>query len=535
MFAPNAYRLSSPPTTPESFGLPARKTTSSTSPEFDDDSHYSESLQSSRTRQSSLPSTAPSQPVSIPPRARPVRGSQRLNVRRQEDRRASRSPVETHKPDGVPPSVAALLALTSIPAPKKSDAFRRHRGEYERMLRASPAVSQLEPVSKARNNTAASLPPRSVMDVLLSPPDELEEDEFGDDSERGAGLSSRSISCDSVPSLYTDDEYMSSPAMPRTPTGISARKASYERKSKSPSSLASEDCATDHPLLPTTRNPDSLSPPTTSDRTQPSSSPPPETRPPLTRKTSVLKSNLTASFRALRSAARSFSNFAASTATATPFITPEDYLTRSILSVSPQLTDERRPLPLSEDPTPALRRYLNPTTTASPLDKANGMQQYTPTHPQAGDDPPCTASIQLQVYRRVPSRRSSRSLNSTSAASSSSSSPGPSLEVGTTPSSAPAEAAPWPTRRENRENSDFLRVIVCEMNMRRAGKLAEEAIGKARFVLPPRSPAWATPGGETYGAVGVGDPEKDRRIGDGDEEEDLASVPKRWRAVSPGY
>lgn len=41
-------------------------------------------------------------------------------------------------------------------------------------------------------------------------------------------------------------------------------------------------------------------------------------------------------------------------------------------------------------------------------------------------------------------------------------------------------------QREPRENSDFLRVIVLEMNMRREGKLDAKALGKARVWLPPR-------------------------------------------------
>ena len=39
--------------------------------------------------------------------------------------------------------------------------------------------------------------------------------------------------------------------------------------------------------------------------------------------------------------------------------------------------------------------------------------------------------------------------------------------------------------REPRENSDFLRVVVMEMNMRRAGKLDGE--GRARLWLGPRN------------------------------------------------
>ena len=41
-------------------------------------------------------------------------------------------------------------------------------------------------------------------------------------------------------------------------------------------------------------------------------------------------------------------------------------------------------------------------------------------------------------------------------------------------------------QREPRENADFLRVIVLEMNMRRVGKLDARAVGRARIWLPPR-------------------------------------------------
>lgn len=43
-----------------------------------------------------------------------------------------------------------------------------------------------------------------------------------------------------------------------------------------------------------------------------------------------------------------------------------------------------------------------------------------------------------------------------------------------------------PRPREARENPDFLRVIVLEMNMRRSGKLSKSGAGRARFALPAR-------------------------------------------------
>ena len=48
---------------------------------------------------------------------------------------------------------------------------------------------------------------------------------------------------------------------------------------------------------------------------------------------------------------------------------------------------------------------------------------------------------------------------------------------------------PGPKQREPRENSDFLRVIVLEMNMRRSGQLGDGAPGKARMSLPARLPS----------------------------------------------
>ena len=78
--------------------------------------------------------------------------------------------------------------------------------------------------------------------------------------------------------------------------------------------------------------------------------------------------------------------------------------------------------------------------------------------------------IQMQTYDRRNKSRNRRSKNTD-----------PFSEAGRLQS-------PTPTvrQREPRENSDFLRVIVLEMNMRRVGKLDAKAVGKARIWLPPR-------------------------------------------------
>lgn len=41
-------------------------------------------------------------------------------------------------------------------------------------------------------------------------------------------------------------------------------------------------------------------------------------------------------------------------------------------------------------------------------------------------------------------------------------------------------------QREPRENPDFLRVLVAEMNMRRAGKFDDDAAGRARMWIEAR-------------------------------------------------
>ncbi|KAF3917825.1 hypothetical protein ABW20_dc0105076 [Dactylellina cionopaga] len=123
---------------------------------------------------------------------------------------------------------------------------------------------------------------------------------------------------------------------------------------------------------------------------------------------------------------------------------PDDFLTRSILSISPQYnTDEKRPA-YNDVPTAALRRYLNP----SPKQFTRELGQFNDRNESI------IASIQLETYKH-------------------------------TVISPPPEV-PITRNREVRENSDFLRVIVLEMNMRRQGKLSDTSQGKARFVLPPR-------------------------------------------------
>lgn len=364
-------------------------------------------------------------------------------------------PSRNYKHAGVPPAVAALLAVTSIPSP----GARRQRALRQRQQQAAldificpPTPSDdvslsfddalgeslgLESVPLSRDPSRDSA--RSTLSVLLGPPDYYEESSL-QKSPSDSQLSIRSDSSDSVPSLEDDDRstfsWSSFQSLP-----LSRRRSGGDPRTRILAS-PSEECHFDHPLM--FDSDDDVVVPTLE----------PElgffSEDALKRVTRRLnfKSNLTASIRVLKSAARSFSSISV----AAPFTQPDDYLTRSILSIAPQFTDEKRPAPTLDAPTPALRRYLNPTN--------------------AFPDSPCTGAIQMQTY--------STSLK-----------PNPDAGSGGRDASGvvpPHASNPAARPREVRENGDFLRVIVLEMNMRRGGKLSDTAHGKAKLVLPPRQP-----------------------------------------------
>jgi len=354
--------------------------------------------------------------------------------KRESNKRRSR---EQHK--GIPPAVAALLAVTAIPVTAKQP----QRGGKTRKTsldiyveqtppESNPSVSDNlfivdenvddsalifgslvdnEPVSFSRCSSSAAL------SVLLSPPDDF-------DDKDSCSLSVNSSSSESLPSLEDDTASILSWTGPITPT-------TRDRRSRVVSPPP-EDCALDHPLL--------FAKEKVAEFPLLQSEIPSEPAAQGFRQLFSFKSNLTASIRVLKSAAKSFSSFSA------PLTQPDDLLTRSIFSNTPRYADEKRPRPSKEVPTPAMRRYLNPSTSF-------------------GQENHCTGAIQMQTYNRV--RRTPRQKTRPV--------PIPRTDEGDTP-----------RPREARENSDFLRVIVLEMNMRRGGKLSDSAQGKARLVLPPR-------------------------------------------------
>ncbi|KAJ4984365.1 hypothetical protein SVAN01_10138 [Stagonosporopsis vannaccii] len=397
-----------------------------------------------------------SSPVVIPPRT-PTRPSstQSVRVKGQNGGRPARS-TKSHNPDALPPAVAALLAVTSIPA--RQPHRRRKRPASDRKISMDELIQEWK---QEDIEIPASLV-GSPMDLLLGRVDESESD-YGSslpsfEQEKGLFGTSRSISSDSLstlpPSLdYDAPSYSSHWDNLSTPESV-GRKSLSERREKVYSSPPKEDCVLDHPLLHfNVEEAEDLTEADTPDVIRIS---------PSTERFKSFKSNLTASFQALKDAAKSFSNFTA------PSVPPDDLLTRSLLS--PKFTSEMRPKHLTELPSPALRRYLNPQPAPiSPTELSMQLHDALMIDTDADTHAPM---IQMQTYDRR--GRPSRSRRKTT---------DPYSEAGRLQS-------PTPTvrQREPRENSDFLRVIVLEMNMRRVGKLDAKAVGKARIWLPPRKP-----------------------------------------------
>lgn len=306
----------------------------------------------------------------------------------------------------------------------------------------------------------------SPLDLLLGRVDESE-DEYGSfqsveqekESMASRSITSRSISSESLstipPSLDTDAPSFASNWDNLSTPDSYGRRPTLERREKIVSSPPKEDCILDHPLLHF--NPDDCDEIANMDIPDIVTA-----RPASTERFKSFKSNLTASLQALKSAAKSFSNFTA------PSVPPDDLLTRSLLS--PKFTSEMRPKQMQGVPSPALRRYLNPQP--APISPSElSMQLHDALMLDVGDDP-TAPMIQMQTYERR-SRSSSRRRKTAD----------PFSEAGRALSPSPAVR-----QREPRENSDFLRVIVLEMNMRRVGKLDAKAVGKARIWLPPRKP-----------------------------------------------
>jgi len=411
--------------------------------------------------------TTPSSPVIIPIRgSRDASQSQRTESRsgrhneRKQPGRSNRRAV--HSPDAIPPSVAALLAITNIPPQRFNNSVRKRSGAAPRLTVES--IMDHRDVSEKEFSMALG---KSPMDVLLTPPDELDQDDLLDMQAGRASLAStRTMSSESMPSLDNSSISGSSLSLNSLITPSRGKRSLPTRRLFSLSSPPGESAAQDHPL---SRSGSEIDLDELDfrvfEKAQESDGQDTEVELEIPRRKSAFKSNLTASLKALRLAARSFSSLTS------PMIMPDDFLTRSIVSIDPPVpfADERMPPRLEDTPTPALRRYLNPTTNA-PIEA-----HVPPSLTQTMGATKCTASIQMQTYKV------SRAGKSTS----------PSVisrRTQPTPEEVFADmsAEPVARQRDMRENSDFIRIAVMEMAMRRNGKLDDQKPGRARWALPPR-------------------------------------------------
>lgn len=419
---------------------------------------------SSRDLPSDSPPTIHSRPVVIPPKSSSrtksldqlsTAAGPRTPQRRSQTLRRNPSSNACRENRPLPSSVASILQATSIPVPRRSRTTRGtrrlprgkiHAEDFSRMMMDDVEEDHL--MGGFRN---------SGLDILLSPPEENDnKSTAGSDYDMdSSSISGRSMSTESTPSLDHDLD------SPSSPPSLLSQRSPLERRFRRVS--LSEDCAFNHPLLDT-EPADSDTKPVFADTI--SSQAPSLSSRPFPRLGSF-KSNLTASLRAIKSAAQTVSAFTTSS------IQPDDFLTQSPFAITPELTDDRRPPPMDEPPSPALRRYLNPIVV-SPAE----MHIYH-EYPHGAKDASrnCPVSIQMQTYRRSASRSDRKRAFHLA---------GSGARDHRQHCPFDPEISPMSRQREPRENANFLRVVVLEMNMRRSGKLRDDIPPRARLWLPPR-------------------------------------------------
>ncbi|KAG6033609.1 hypothetical protein E4U41_006861 [Claviceps citrina] len=400
-----------------------------------------------------------------------------------------------HSPDAISPSVAALLAITDIPRPR----WTRRCADRNR---SADAVMSDQHVSEKALSLSLH---RRPLDLLLSPPEDLMDDELSSTESNMGSLLARTTSADSVPSLGGEScttEPCSSVETPKSIVFAARRRRSPMRKSLEPV-RSPPDATEEHPLARVDDvELEHLELRFADEESEGDSTSFPLFQPfkPLR---SVFKSNLTASLRALKSAAKSFSSINFS------YIPADDLLTRSILTIDPNVPymDERRPPVTGEMPSAELRRYLNPTTSnhfdAQPTARSAGafsasiqLQTYKVQHftsppastPRTDNPSPGHATPSPSPSASAPPSHNHSSSSGSGSSGSGSSGSGSSQQ---NPAKASHQVvyAPGMRQREVRENPDFIRIAVMEMAMRRRGKLDNQKPGRARWALPPRRPS----------------------------------------------
>ena len=399
---------------------------------------------------------------------------QRSSSQRSRNSTASKT---QHQKDALPPSVAALLAMTAIPPPRKS----RTRSKPKETL---PKISIDDLVQEWKQEAAVrpSVGSHKTMEILLEDvtvDDSLSLDQVSINYESYS--TTRSESSDSLPSLDLDDQSVVSSSDPATPGHVRSLRASSigtGKRTKVRSSLPAEDTSFDHPLDPeldTDSDVESISSLAAG-------------QPETPRQKASFRSNITLSLQALKSRALSSlaqlhinSSDPGSETAIQPYAFSDATLWQNPF-MFPRIGPEIRPQPFTGTPTKSERRYFNPTPLNFDEQQGHFRQALHAPLNLEGDDNEYLTMIQMKTYNRAgqaKTRKSSRS---------STSGPDPKSEAGR---ALAAGGQPIGRQREPRENSDFLRVVVLEMNMRRGGKLEETMPGRARIWLPPRQRATA--------------------------------------------
>ena len=366
----------------------------------------------------------------------------------------------------MPPCVASLLAVTAIPPHSR----RRNLCSGSKDDEESWTVDAILEQAQVKEKTLSLSLAKSPMDLLLSAPEDLEDDDLSiSESVAESSLSARRVSLESSPSLF-DSVSTSTLSSVDTPVSVSSRRCRPTRLSREPITAPGE--GEEHPLFSHELAVDELDFRVFEPREE------------LEEQTSVVqtlrplkstfKSNLTASLKALKSAAKSFGslNFTS--------IPPEDFLTRSLLAIDPKVpyTDERRPPVMETEPPAALRRYLNPMSFSLEDSRSPVMRgPATRSH---------TASIQMQTYKVHRGSSACAAVTKMPPAVRASPATSAASESGRTSQNRAGLFSYPPGSRALRENSDFIRVAVMEMAMRRRGKLSDDTAGHARLALPPR-------------------------------------------------
>lgn len=413
-----------------------------------------------------------SKPLAVPGQGRSHNASDRSarrpmpNIRASKDRTGSK-----HDPNAMPPSVAALLAMTSIPrqasystSPKTSSIPRRYSSQQ--LMNEWKQGDALDDFSTGTSPN---------MRTLLTSPDRKDSLSRSSSEDTIEGLSlQRSLSIESLPSLTTDERSPASSSLGWSLRDMS-RKSNRQRHFSLSTSVRSD---LEHPLSDKEAEGDEDEDiDTFSDDVSSVSTRSHTPRASIERKQTSFKSNLTASLSALRSSWKTLSNFAT-----TPYTLPEDHLVRGLFDESRVIQREMRPRPSDGPPSAELRRYLNPSAyNASP----HSDFHYHGSHIEHTDydqaDSPLLLADALSEGSIIPLQERASvhetPLDSTDLP--------PNIDTQTEAGRAMAlQDQSQQYRRELRENSEWLRICVLETNMRRAGKI--EGPGHAKIWLPAR-------------------------------------------------